>query len=159
MQPACLAFHGSVAAVSPSGIVLAVAKILSVRGDWTIHVTGQSQARGAQVEAIQNITFHRADVGVYDELASVFQSVFRQTGRLDFIFANAGVFDSSPSLSKARGHLRSSSQARPVAVAPTSLQPDMYGLAVEVTNSGFYFWGPPSFSDDGMKEVMTFSLS
>lgn len=36
---------------------------------------------------------------------------------------------------------------------------NLYGLAVEVSNSGFYFRDQLSYCDDGMKEVMTFGLA
>lgn len=54
---------------------------------------GQNKARGAQAEAIKNIIFHRAYVSIYDDLAAVFQS---QRSRLDFVFANARVFEGYP---------------------------------------------------------------
>ncbi|KAJ5081314.1 hypothetical protein NUU61_009578 [Penicillium alfredii] len=79
-----------------SGIGLAVTKALAERGDWSIHVLGQNEARGAEAEKLPRTTFHRANVTVYDELAAVFHKVFSETGRLDYVFANAGIFERTP---------------------------------------------------------------
>ncbi|KAJ6117925.1 hypothetical protein N7523_005676 [Penicillium sp. IBT 18751x] len=76
-----------------SGIGLAVARILSARSNWEVHILDISQA-GAQVaQEVRNIFFHSADVTQYDQLSGAFGEIFRAHKRLDFVFANAGVME------------------------------------------------------------------
>lgn len=73
---------------------LAVAKALSARNDWDIHILDINSERGAQTaQDLARTTFHRADVTKYSELSEAFQKAFAEQGRLDFVFANAGVIE------------------------------------------------------------------
>ncbi|KAJ5698365.1 hypothetical protein N7462_000370 [Penicillium macrosclerotiorum] len=77
-----------------SGMGLAVAKALSARPDWIIHILDINEERGAQTaQDLPRTFFHRADVTKYSELGEAFQQSFKAQGRLDFVFANAGVIE------------------------------------------------------------------
>lgn len=43
-----------------------------------------------------NATFHEADVANYPSLAEAFETAFQSSGRLDFVFANAGIAMTAP---------------------------------------------------------------
>lgn len=74
---------------------LAVAKALAARGNWDIHILDINEARGAQTaKEIPHVTFHQAEVTKYSDLGAKFQKAFQLgNGRLDFVFANAGVIE------------------------------------------------------------------
>ncbi|ORY06027.1 hypothetical protein BCR34DRAFT_666720 [Clohesyomyces aquaticus] len=76
-----------------SGMGLAVAQTLSIQGGWDIHIldlnteSGESTARSLG----PNATFHKCNVTSYDSLGSIFNTIYTQSSRLDFVFANAGI--------------------------------------------------------------------
>lgn len=74
---------------------LAVATALSDRGGWNIHILDLNEERGRNVEStLTQTTFHKTNVGDYGDLAAKFKSIFVSSGgRLDFVFANAGVIE------------------------------------------------------------------
>ncbi|KAK3710797.1 hypothetical protein LTR37_010021 [Vermiconidia calcicola] len=73
---------------------LAVAQALGKRGGWRIHLLDLNAERGEQAaKEVPNATFHQTNVTDYDSLANIFQSVFEGDGRLDFVFANAGIVE------------------------------------------------------------------
>ncbi|KAJ5794566.1 hypothetical protein N7457_001165 [Penicillium paradoxum] len=77
-----------------SGMGLAVAKALSARTNWEIHIFDINEEHGARTaQDLPRTTFHRADVTKYSDLAAAFQSTFQQHNKLDFVFANAGVIE------------------------------------------------------------------
>ncbi|KAJ5374063.1 Glucose/ribitol dehydrogenase [Penicillium concentricum] len=77
-----------------SGIGLAVAKDLSQTDSWQVNIIGSNQERGQEAAAsLSNVTFYQADVRNYQQLAAVFDQIFNATGRIDFVFANAGRAD------------------------------------------------------------------
>lgn len=77
--------------ITASGIGLAVAKDLIQTGSWQVNVVGSNQERGQDAAAsLPNVTFYQADVRNYQQLAGVFDQIFNATGRIDFVFANAG---------------------------------------------------------------------
>ncbi|KAJ5470743.1 hypothetical protein N7530_008100 [Penicillium desertorum] len=77
-----------------SGMGLAVANALSLQKDWEIHILDINSERGAETaKELPRTTFHYANVTKYSDLAAAFQSMFQQHGRLDFVFANAGVIE------------------------------------------------------------------
>lgn len=77
--------------ITASGIGLAVAKDLIQTGGWQVNIIGSNQERGQDAAAsLLNVTFYQADVRNYQQLAGVFDQIFHATGRIDFVFANAG---------------------------------------------------------------------
>ncbi|KAJ5958952.1 uncharacterized protein N7479_006102 [Penicillium vulpinum] len=73
---------------------LAVANTLSLRKDWEIHILDINSERGAHTaKDLPRTTYHHANVTKYSDLAAAFQSMFQQHGKLDFVFANAGVIE------------------------------------------------------------------
>ena len=70
---------------------LAVATSLSKRPDWTINILDLNATSGEKAASSINATFHQSDVTNYNQLASIFKSVFQKHKRLDFVFANAGI--------------------------------------------------------------------
>lgn len=74
---------------------LAVASALAERGDWSVNILDLNEERGKKVAStLPNTTFHKIDVNDYGELGATFKNVFVSNGgRLDFVFANAGVIE------------------------------------------------------------------
>lgn len=73
---------------------LEVAKALSKRGGWKIHLLDLHQTRGREAEAqVEGATFYETNVLDYNSLAHVFHTVWETDGRLDFVFANAGIVE------------------------------------------------------------------
>ncbi|KAI1099374.1 15-hydroxyprostaglandin dehydrogenase [Jackrogersella minutella] len=69
-----------------SGLGLAVAETFSQSG-WRVHVFDLNEI------GTDNCTFHKVDVSSWESLSSSFDAVFKYEGRLDFVFANAGVME------------------------------------------------------------------
>jgi NAD(P)-dependent dehydrogenase (short-subunit alcohol dehydrogenase family) len=74
-----------------SGMGLEVAKTLSSRGNWDIHLADLNTSAGESAASQLSATFHKANVTSYYSLAATFKAVFQASGRLDFVFANAGI--------------------------------------------------------------------
>lgn len=74
-----------------SGFGLAVATKLAETG-WQVNIfdLNNDSGKAAENEA-KNIQFTRVDVTNWQSLSGAFDSVFKANGRLDFVFANAGV--------------------------------------------------------------------
>ena len=67
---------------------------LSKRGGWHIHLLDLNAERGEQAaKDVPDSTFHKTNVIDYDSLSGVFQKVFDIEGRLDFVYANAGIVE------------------------------------------------------------------
>ncbi|KAB5531366.1 hypothetical protein GE09DRAFT_940706, partial [Coniochaeta sp. 2T2.1] len=76
-----------------SGIGLEVAKVLHAKG-WLVNILDLNEAAGrAAVQGRTNMRFTRVDITVWDSLSCAFDTMFRANGRLDFVFANAGIVD------------------------------------------------------------------
>ncbi|KAI1470922.1 3-beta-hydroxysteroid dehydrogenase [Daldinia caldariorum] len=76
-----------------SGLGLATARSLSQKG-WHVHVFDLSVTDDDSVKSeINRCAFHKVDVTSWDSLSSAFDAVFKAEGRLDFVFANAGVME------------------------------------------------------------------
>ncbi|XXG98854.1 hypothetical protein Hte_005184 [Hypoxylon texense] len=76
-----------------SGLGLAVVEALSRKG-WRVHIFDLHEADGNETKARpSNYPFHKVDVTSWDSLSSSFDAVFKAEGRLDFVFANAGVME------------------------------------------------------------------
>ena len=80
-----------------SGIGLATAKQFVNEGAY-VFITGrrESQLAGAVKEVGRNITAVRGDVSNLDDLDRLFSQIKREKGRLDIVFANAGVAKLAP---------------------------------------------------------------
>jgi NAD(P)-dependent dehydrogenase (short-subunit alcohol dehydrogenase family) len=74
---------------------LAVSEELKRRNDWQIHILDLNAQRGEEAanNLGKNAVFHQTDVNSYASLSSVFDKIFKSTGRLDFVFANAGIVE------------------------------------------------------------------
>ncbi|KAF2470273.1 NAD(P)-binding protein [Lindgomyces ingoldianus] len=72
---------------------LAVAQKLTSLGGWTIHILDLHLERGTSAASSlgSDAQFHQTNVTDYENLLSVFQTIYSQTSRLDFVFANAGI--------------------------------------------------------------------
>lgn len=74
-----------------SGMGLAVVQALAARGGWQVHLVDIKEDPG---NLPPNCFHHKADTAAYDDLAGTFKAVFEAGGqRLDFVFANAGIFE------------------------------------------------------------------
>ncbi|KAI1460404.1 3-beta-hydroxysteroid dehydrogenase [Annulohypoxylon moriforme] len=69
-----------------SGLGLAVAEVFSQKG-WRVHIFDVNDV------SLGNCVFHKVDVASWESLSSSFDTVFKAEGRLDFVFANAGVME------------------------------------------------------------------
>jgi NAD(P)-dependent dehydrogenase (short-subunit alcohol dehydrogenase family) len=81
-----------------SGMGLAVAQRLAATGTWTLHLVDLNQEAGdAAVEALSAsgaaAHFHAVNVTSYESLSGAFEAAFKVGGRLDFVFANAGIVE------------------------------------------------------------------
>jgi len=75
-----------------SGMGLAVAKALSARNEWAVHIFDLNASAGeSAVSTLNNATFHRTNVADYASLAASFKAAFQSQRRIDFVFANAGI--------------------------------------------------------------------
>jgi NAD(P)-dependent dehydrogenase (short-subunit alcohol dehydrogenase family) len=74
-----------------SGIGLAVGESLSARKGWTIYLLDRDEAKGQAAARRLGTHFYKVDVAVYASLASAFTSIFAAHGKLNFVFANAGI--------------------------------------------------------------------
>lgn len=76
-----------------SGMGLAVAQVLAPKG-WTVHLLDFNEKAGhSATPSLPNSKFHKVDVTSWESLSKAFQTVFSQNGRLDFVFANAGIVE------------------------------------------------------------------
>ncbi|KAK1763979.1 3-beta-hydroxysteroid dehydrogenase [Phialemonium atrogriseum] len=74
-----------------SGMGLACAEALSRRG-WGVQIMDLNAAAGTSVAGrLQNVSFSQVNVNSWDSLSSAFHNVFTKQGKIDFVFANAGI--------------------------------------------------------------------
>lgn len=66
---------------------------LVARGGWKVHFLDVSEERGQEAAKTHgpSSVFHKTDVTNYSQLAATFEAVFNAEGRLDFVYANAGI--------------------------------------------------------------------
>ncbi|KAH7086151.1 3-beta-hydroxysteroid dehydrogenase [Paraphoma chrysanthemicola] len=79
-----------------SGMGLEVARLLAGTKAWSIHLIDVNEKAGKNAVQLlgDNVaTFHHVDVTNYDLLGKAFQAAFEAKGRLDFVYANAGIID------------------------------------------------------------------
>src|SRR5215467_13582982 len=91
--------HGKIAIVTGgnSGIGLATAKLFVQEGAY-VFITGRRDPELAEaVEQIGgNVTAVRGDVSNLDDLDRLFAQIKREKGKLDVVFANAGIAKYAP---------------------------------------------------------------
>jgi len=75
-----------------SGIGLATAKYLAGKG-WQVSIAELDQNRGEEAAKEVGGIFTKADVTRYEDQAKVFSNTWEKYGRIDFVFANAGILD------------------------------------------------------------------
>lgn len=134
---------------------MAVAKALSTRDEWDIHILDINCERGTQIaQDLPRTTFHRADVTKYTDLSEAFQNAFDKQGSLDFVFANAGVVE--------RFNFYAEHHAADKAVAPPpepdllSIDADLKGVILTTYLAQHYFRHSPH-KGHGASIVMTAS--
>jgi NAD(P)-dependent dehydrogenase (short-subunit alcohol dehydrogenase family) len=79
-----------------SGMGLAVAQELSNRTneDWDLHLIDLNAEAGKKAaSSLKNAHFHQTNVTDYNSLISAFEAAFSTSGRLDFVYANAGIVE------------------------------------------------------------------
>lgn len=79
-----------------SGMGLAVAQALSSRSheEWDIHIIDlNAEAGGRAATSLKSAHFHQTNVTDYASLVSAFERTWSISGRLDFVFANAGIVE------------------------------------------------------------------
>jgi NAD(P)-dependent dehydrogenase (short-subunit alcohol dehydrogenase family) len=79
-----------------SGMGLAVAQALSSRSneDWDLHLIDLNESAGKlALASLKNAYFHKTNVTDWDSLIAAFESAFAKSGRIDFVFANAGIVE------------------------------------------------------------------
>ncbi|KAF2737731.1 NAD(P)-binding protein [Polyplosphaeria fusca] len=77
-----------------SGMGLAVAEALASRGDWDLHLVDLNAEAGKKaVASLKNAYFYQTNVTDYSSLVSAYESAFKASGRLDFVYANAGIVE------------------------------------------------------------------
>lgn len=76
-----------------SGFGLGVATALVKRGEWNVHLFDRNAPAGEAVSSSLGTaaTFHAVDVADYRSLSEAFHNTFTTEGRIDFVFANAGI--------------------------------------------------------------------
>lgn len=79
-----------------SGMGLAVAQALSDRSteEWDLHIIDLNTEAGKKATtSLKNAHFHQTNVTDYASLTSAFEATWSKSGRLDFVFANAGIVE------------------------------------------------------------------
>ena len=75
---------------------LAIAEALASRSneEWDLHLVDLNETAGKTVvSSLKNAHFHKTNVTDYKSLISAFESAFSTSGRIDFVFANAGIVE------------------------------------------------------------------
>ncbi|KAF2032808.1 NAD(P)-binding protein [Setomelanomma holmii] len=79
-----------------SGMGLAVAQALSSRSDeeWELHIIDLNAEAGKKaIASLKSAHFHQTNVTDYSSLVSAFEETWSKSGRVDFVFANAGIVE------------------------------------------------------------------
>ncbi|KAF2822575.1 NAD(P)-binding protein [Ophiobolus disseminans] len=79
-----------------SGMGLAVAQALSSRTDedWDLHIIDLNVEAGKKaITSLKNAHFHQTNVTDYTSLTSAFEAAWSTSGRIDFVYANAGIVE------------------------------------------------------------------
>lgn len=131
---------------------LAVAQALAARGDWDLHLVDMNPDMGSKAASALSATFHQADVTKYSSLATVFKNVFQKSGRLDFVFANAGIAE------KANFYARHNTGILPPPEPDLLVSSVLYDAVVLTSHLALhYFRQSPKDSSTDQSLVMTAS--
>ena len=74
-----------------SGIGLATAEALLARTNWVVYLFDRDAERGETAAEKSGAYFIQVDVTDYASLATAFERVFKEHGKIHFVFANAGI--------------------------------------------------------------------
>lgn len=74
---------------------LAVAKVLNKNDpSWSLHLLDfNDEAAKTALAEIPSAHYHKVDVTDYKALGAVYEDVFKADGKIDFVFANAGIVE------------------------------------------------------------------
>jgi len=101
------ALQGKVAVITGgnSGIGLATAKRFVEEGAY-VFITGRRQAQldKAVADISKNVTAIQSDVSNLADLDRLFKTVEKSKGRIDILFANAGIVEPTPTLAVTPEH-------------------------------------------------------
>jgi NAD(P)-dependent dehydrogenase (short-subunit alcohol dehydrogenase family) len=84
-----------------SGIGLATAKLFVKEGAY-VFITCEAELSAASKEIGRNVTSVQGDVAKLDDLDRLFAQIKQQKGKLDVVFANAGIVQFAPHISRRR---------------------------------------------------------
>lgn len=132
---------------------LAVAQALAKRGDWQLHILDLNVKAGEQAEKElgKKAKFHKCNVTVYKEQAVIFDSIHKSTGRLDFVFANAGIVERFSFYEKHE-------QSPPPEIDQLSIEIDLKAVVITSYLAQHYFrLSKPSYGKGTQSLVMTAS--
>lgn len=139
---------------------LAVAQALEARGGWKINLIDIKDDEGRQAaDSLSNTTYHRANLLDYGEVTAAFKNAFTAgNNRLDLVFANAGVIESSnvftkhesldgpppPDLTALEVNLKSCINAVHVGRHYINLSPSKGSIVINASCSSFWptYWAP-----------------
>lgn len=132
---------------------LAVAHALAKRGDWQLHIVDLNVKAGEQAEKQlgKNAKFHKCNVTVYKEQADIFDGVHKSAGRLDFVFANAGIVERFSFYEKHE-------QSPPPEIDQSSIDIDLKAVVITSYLAQHYFrLSKPSYAKGTQSLIMTAS--
>lgn len=99
MEVCCLPLSSEAALTisTASGIGLEVGTALVKRGGWIVHLFDQNEKAGTEACSTLGPTarFHNLNVAAWEELSKAFHQVFESERRIDFVFGNAGIFETA----------------------------------------------------------------
>lgn len=137
-----------------------MAQALQAKGGWKINLIDIKDEEGRKAaDSLSNATYHRANLLNYDEVTAAFKNAYiAGNNRLDFVFANAGVIESSniytkhdsldgpppPDLTALEVNLKSCINAVHIARHYINLSPDKGSIVVNASCSSFWptYWAP-----------------
>lgn len=137
-----------------------MAQALEARGGWKINLIDIKDEEGRQAaDSLSNTTYHRANLLNYEEVTAAFKSAFTAgNNRLDFVFANAGVIETSnlytkhesldgpppPDLTALEVNLKSCINAVHVGRHYINLSPSKGSIVINASCSSFWptYWAP-----------------
>ena len=149
------ALRGKIAVITggSTGIGLATAKRFVKEGAY-VFITGRRQAEldKAVAEIGSNVTAVRADVSNLDDVSRLYEEVATKKGKLDVLFANAGIAEPKPTaaVSAADYDKTFDINARGVFFAVQKALPLMKeGGSIILTGSGIWQKGVPIYATYG----------